>query len=85
MGAVCCAGRFGSWRMLGLVSVSPRAREAVKQATCSGVMSVSPWPMAMLAVSPGTHRSFMLASFHAGSATWGVAYSKGSSMPVGWL
>ena len=60
----------------------PVARPAVARASCSGVTFQSPWPMAMLTVSPGYQRSLRVASFAAGDGRM-PPISPLRSMPVG--
>ncbi len=66
-----------------MVQSSPRANEAAKQAIMSGVTCTSPWPIDMLAVSPGFQFSSRAFLFHTGSGISMRCVSPGSSIPVG--
>ena len=76
---VVCWGALESWRMVGRVSVSPARRRRRRMRPGGGDERVA-WPCWRCRRGP---RSFMLASFQAGSATRGFRVA-GSSMPVGW-
>ena len=70
-----------AFRILGATRVPPLATVAIMTAMASGVTQSCPWPIATEMVSPGYHRSPVVASFQADDGTR-LSLSCGRSMPV---
>ena len=66
----------------GFQSTPSAASAAMNRAIWSGVARSGPWPIAVLAVSPGYHAAFNVARFHSGVGT-SPARSPASMIPMG--